>query len=1100
MKQISKKLLSVLMSALVLTGIFLPAVSAAAADTLIFTDLDLISDGEVSDTGYLSQKWVDGNGEEVQRSEYSYSFSKSRAALPSYYSSLDEGYVTSVKDQKGTSACWAFSSVAAAEISLIKGGFVSAESDLSDLSESHLVWFTHKSLTSDENDPTYGDGTNVTNPYLAGGHWLRSTYTLARGSGFAYEKDFPYYASNVSQMSNLKETDRYVSEYTVEKVFLIPDEDMTSIKKAILSEGSVMGAAYIAGDYFHRGSEGFAYYQNTTGVTNHEMTVIGWDDNFAVSNFRSDIKPTSPGAWLVKNSYGTSFADNGYFWISYEDPSLTQFVLQKAVPTESDENIYQYDGYGYSKAKGARTLSGTAIQTASQANVFTAERNENINAVSFYTYQPNVSYKIEIYSGVTPNKSTPIYAGTKADTVTTGTLDFEGYYKIPLERSFSVEAGESFSVVITFTSNNENEVMYLAYEGQSGQNDGVYERFYSSNSGESYYKYGDSAWNESSADSELNNACIKAFTTPDNSLEIRTAEEFNAFALSVANGTSYEGKNVNLINDIDFGGGKITLVGNEENPFKGHFLGNANVLKNGVVESDGDYVGIFSKISKTAEINRLGAENITVRGANGVGIICGQNDGKIQYCYSIGSSSGETCVGGIAGINKGIVSYSYSLSDISGTSNAGLLVGADIYGTYENCLVSSSSESAAIGNASDENVTYAQEADFSTGKAAFILDDGNLSRKSVWTKREGITTFMKSKDEAVYRVELYAPADYSSLFLYVTCNDNLKALANAAKSGYSAEIYSDSKCNQLFSGTITANMMLYVSWTQLPEPACEHKNVESVPEIAAGCLSTGSKAHYICKDCSFIYWDAKCTSLIVSESELLIPATGHTNGEWIENKKASCEEKGEQSLYCASCNELLETREISALGHKGSTWVESKAASCEESGEEKLCCDVCTAVMQTRSVSPLGHLLPDKSEWIESETEENLYIGTCMRNCGFVDTYKKINKVTEIKLSDTQKEVDYIKNAVNFTLTAEISPEEMTDDVEIIWSSSDESIATVDEKGNVTTHKKGEVTITATVINEDSSKCTAKCRVTVNYTVGQWLIFIFLLGFLWYFV
>ena len=61
----------------------------------------------------------------------------------------------------------------------------------------------------------------------------------------------------------------------------------------------------------------------------------------------------------------------------------------------------------------------------------------------------------------------------------------------------------------------------------------------------------------------------------------------------------------------------------------------------------------------------------------------------------------------------------------------------------------------------------------------------------------------------------------------------------------------------------------------------------------------------------------------------------------------------------------------------------------------------------------------------------------------------------------------------SFKLTATIEPANATDAV--VWVSSDETIATVDEDGVVTGVKAGE----ATIIAEAGSK-TAECKVTVT--------------------
>ena len=57
----------------------------------------------------------------------------------------------------------------------------------------------------------------------------------------------------------------------------------------------------------------------------HAITIIGWDDNYDknkiyAKNSKGEIThPTSNGAYLIANSYGSSAFEKGYQWMSYED-------------------------------------------------------------------------------------------------------------------------------------------------------------------------------------------------------------------------------------------------------------------------------------------------------------------------------------------------------------------------------------------------------------------------------------------------------------------------------------------------------------------------------------------------------------------------------------------------------------------------------------------------------------------------------------------------------------------------------------------------------------------------------------------------------------
>ena len=94
-------------------------------------------------------------------------------------------------------------------------------------------------------------------------------------------------------------------------------------------------------------NSGKSYYQTKlTGkkaiqAANHCVTLIGWDDSYSKNNFNAGSRPSSNGAWLIANSYGSDYNDNGYFWVSYEEPSLSDIYTMAAESTANYENIYQ---------------------------------------------------------------------------------------------------------------------------------------------------------------------------------------------------------------------------------------------------------------------------------------------------------------------------------------------------------------------------------------------------------------------------------------------------------------------------------------------------------------------------------------------------------------------------------------------------------------------------------------------------------------------------------------------------------------------------------------------------------------------------------------
>lgn len=89
-------------------------------------------------------------------------------------------------------------------------------------------------------------------------------------------------------------------------------------------------------------------------------------------------------------------------------------------------------------------------------------------------------------------------------------------------------------------------------------------------------------------------------------------------------------------------------------------------------------------------------------------------------------------------------------------------------------------------------------------------------------------------------------------------------------------------------------------------------------------------------------------------------------------------------------------------------------------------------------------------------------------HAGVLRVNVKENHMTGFKLLQNEGEVLNIGGTSE--LVAQINPEDCTDMYQIAWSSSDESIATVDEYGNVKALKAGKVVINATVTTEYNEK------------------------------
>ncbi len=136
----------------------------------------------------------------------------------------------------------------------------------------------------------------------------------------------------------------------------------------------------------------------------------------------------------------------------------------------------------------------------------------------------------------------------------------------------------------------------------------------------------------------------------------------------------------------------------------------------------------------------------------------------------------------------------------------------------------------------------------------------------------------------------------------------------------------------------------------------------------------------------------------------------------------------------------------------------------------------------TATISPEEH--SDKVEW-SSDNEEVATVdqnglvtavgagtATITVQAGTVKAECKVTVVISATAIALDKEEATIEKGKTLDLVATVTPEDTTD--EIIWSSEDESVATVDQTGKVTAVNKGTVLITVTAGN-----VSATCEITV---------------------
>ena len=413
-----------------------------------------VSDGGPSEYGYIDFKNVDEDGNEVNFNLIPPEGERAlQASIPSKYSMVDLGYLPAVRNQGSEGSCWAHAGMAMAESSMIKQRLYSASTV--DFSEKHLAWFAI-GASAPAGDPMYGDfsglGTKVA--YDGGGNMVDVMFTLMAWIGVEQESNVPYQDFS----SGVNESYRYHSYGHLQNVNMYDSSDTTSIKQAIMNDGAVQIAYYANNKYltsgYNNSAKFAAYYCPDSLGTNHSITVVGWDDNFSRYNFKAGSTPSKNGAWLCRNSWGSYWGTNGYFYMSYEDATVRQFSSLTMESTSNYGKVYQYDG-GCEHSSDGYIYSYNYITASSlkgAANVFTASDNDEITAVSYYTPAAGFKYEIKVYTDLTRN--TPDTGKLASRATVSGTAAYAGYHTVKLPAGVSVKKGSKFAVSVDLSDSS----------------------------------------------------------------------------------------------------------------------------------------------------------------------------------------------------------------------------------------------------------------------------------------------------------------------------------------------------------------------------------------------------------------------------------------------------------------------------------------------------------------------------------------------------------------------------------------------------------------------------------------------------------------------
>ena len=350
-------------------------------------------------------------------------------------------YVTSLKNQNPYGTCWAHAAIGAMESNFMKNGGAAL-----DLSEMHLAYFTY--INNSDRAKAFDRSLSEANVLDEGGNSFYPAALYSRLDGPVPESELPYPDTPTKSGPEgytrvLRLRDVYYLNFGSFNVNTNSTQ-RNIVKSRIMDSGAVVANYYDDDNAY--ASDGKSYYRRSSSTTtNHAVQIIGWDDSYPGNKFKTN--PGMNGAWLIKNSWGESFADGGYMWISYANflDEGSAFIVEAANP---NMKAYYYDPLGWTG--GQKGWNGPDVYIA---NVFKSERaGETLTEVGFFTTDNNQAYEVKVYTGLGLSMpSSPISLGTLQEAATkSDTIAYAGYHTVTLNSPVTLPEGQYFSVVLKY--------------------------------------------------------------------------------------------------------------------------------------------------------------------------------------------------------------------------------------------------------------------------------------------------------------------------------------------------------------------------------------------------------------------------------------------------------------------------------------------------------------------------------------------------------------------------------------------------------------------------------------------------------------------------
>lgn len=382
---------------------------------------------------------------------------------PNYYHLKDNIKIDTTESQRNLGICSIFATIKAVEtnISLL-------ENQSYNFSERYLDYISSKEL--------YGNRTvGKLNEEQGDGMSYSEVIEYIEQYGLALEEDIPYRDYNVNEYNSIRNAKRTktIDEYVI---FSSPNEEndkyywMDIIKKHITKYGGI-----IANINFHENlydEKNNSFYNNGSSNesseenTGHAIVIVGWDDNYSKEKFINE--PNNNGAFIAYNSWSSDWGDNGYFYISYEDIDIFEYLYgiistkqyYEKKPYFSNQEIPTYDKILYEEKNPS--IQGNASVWYYAYILNKDENYPQINEINIYSDDlTEISIYINPYNNDINNLKNFINVGKI-------NVDETKYHKLSFEEPINI-IGDEFVVILKYTTHS-----YRMYYHEEPNADNIY--------------------------------------------------------------------------------------------------------------------------------------------------------------------------------------------------------------------------------------------------------------------------------------------------------------------------------------------------------------------------------------------------------------------------------------------------------------------------------------------------------------------------------------------------------------------------------------------------------------------------------------------------